>query len=211
MQRSIQSGFTLYEIVFAIVIMLLLVTIMVMGQDLTINSQVHRIEHDFRSIQTAIYDSQDGASSKHGGARKVSVQLQDATVLNDSGAPNVIIEGNWNSSSGMLFKLWRNIHQANLTQGLTDKNRNAHDPLKLPGGVIGVSETDNALIAGLNGYYTICTNNIAGKLVTKLDLVMDDGNTATGSMRTSSSIGGTAIATDSIVDSTAYVVCLGVL
>jgi hypothetical protein len=57
----------------------------------------------------------------------------------------------------------------------------------------------------------VSTNNIAGKFVTKLDLVMDDGNTATGSMRTSSSIGGTAIATDSIVDSTAYVVCLGVL
>jgi hypothetical protein len=38
---------------------------------------------------------------------------------------------------------------------------------------------------------------------------MDDGNTASGSMRVSNSRGGTGIATDSIVNGSPYMVCLG--
>jgi hypothetical protein len=91
-----------------------------------------------------------------------------------------------------------------------DTNLQVPVPLKLPGGFIGVSGTDSAIIAGLNGDYIICTNNIAGKLAKELDLVMDDGNTASGLMRVSNFVGGVGIARESIVDSARYMVCLGV-
>jgi prepilin-type N-terminal cleavage/methylation domain-containing protein len=210
MQRINQKGFTLFEIAFAVVIISLLGTIMVMGQNFTVTSQVNRLENDFRSIQTAIYDTQDGLRSKHGDVRKVSLHLQDSAALGNNGNLNGNIDGNWSSTSGENFKLWQNVRPAGFAQGLTDTRLNAPVPLKLSGGVIGVSEAHDALIAGLNGNYTICTNNIAGQLVKKLDFVMDDGNTATGSMRVSNSIGGPAIATDSIVNSSTYMVCLGV-
>lgn len=211
MQQTRQSGFTLFEITFAIVIMLLLATIMMMGQDFTINAQVSRLERDFRSIQTAIYDSQDGVHSQHGDVRKVSLSSQDAAVSNNNGNSSAVIEGNWNSTSGEIFRLWKRIRPAGFAHGLAETNLNVRVPLKLPGGVIGVSETRDALIAGLKGNYAICTNNIAGRLAKKLDLVMDDGNTASGSMRVSNSIGGAAIAADSVVNDATYMVCLGIL
>jgi type II secretory pathway pseudopilin PulG len=211
MQRMSQFGFTLFEITFAIVIMFLLATIMVMGQDFTINSQVNRLEHDFRSIQTAIYDTQDKVRSKYGDARKVSLRMQDSAASSNNGNSSPYIDVNWNSTSGEAFKLWKKVLPAGFAQGLADTNLIASAPLKLPGGIIGISETHDALIAGLKGNYAICTNNIAGRVAKKLDLVMDDGNTASGSMRVSNLIGGAAIATDSIVNGSVYMVCLGVL
>jgi type II secretory pathway pseudopilin PulG len=210
MQRMRQSGFTLFEITFAIVIMFLLATIMVMGQDFTTNSQVNRLEHDFRSIQTAIYDVQDGMRSKRGDVRKVSLHLENSAAPGNNDNLNAIIEGKWNSASGETFKLWQNVRPAGLAQGSAGINLNARVPLKLPGGIIGISETYDALIAGLEGNYTICASNIAGRLAKKLDLVMDDGNTASGSMRASHSMGAAAISTDGIVNGSVYMVCLGV-
>lgn len=180
-------------------IVCLLATVMVMGQTLTVDSQVGRLESDFRSIQTAIYDSQDEAH-RQGNMRKVSFASAN------NGNRNGNIDGNWNSSSGEYFQLWKYARAG----GDADKIAHLHAPLKLSGGVIAVSETYDALIAGLKGNYAICTNNIAGQVVKKLDLVMDDGNTASGLMRVTNSIGGMAIATDSIVKSTTYMVCLGV-
>jgi hypothetical protein len=121
-----------------------------------------------------------------------------------------MIDGNWNSASGEFFQLWKNVRPVVSAQGSTDKHSNALAQLKLPGGVIAVSETRNEPIAGLNGSYAICANNVAGQLVKKLDVVMDDGNTASGSMRVSGSVGGTSIATEKIVNSATYMVCLGV-
>lgn len=210
MQRKNQFGFTLFEITFAIVITFLLVTIMVMAQDFTVNSQVNRLERDFRSIQTAFYDSLDAVRAKRSGVRRVSLDLPGSADSSTNSDSNAIIDGNWNSTSGETFKLWHYVRPAGLALGSTDTNLHAHVPLKLPGGVVGVSDTYNALIAGLDGNYTICANNVEGRLAKKLDLVIDDGNTDSGSMRVSNSIGGTAVATDSIVNDSAYMVCLGV-
>jgi type II secretory pathway pseudopilin PulG len=208
MQRMTQFGFTLFEIAFAIVIICLLATVMVMGQNLAVDSQVARLERDFRSIQTAIYDSQDEGRKKHGDVRRVSFNLQDSAASGTAGDLNGMIDGNWNSASGEFFQLWKNVRPAVSAQGSTDKHALAL--LKLPGGVIAVSETRNEPIAGMNGSYAICTNNVAGKLVKKLDVVMDDGNTASGSMRVSGSVGGMPIATEKIVNSATYMVCMGV-
>ncbi len=210
MQRNSQSGFTLFEMGFAIAIVCLLATVTVMGQDFTINSQVNRLERDFRSIQNAVYDSQDAVRSKHGDIHKASLRLQDAVAAGNNSSLNSIQDGSWNSASGETFKIWKYIRQTGFAQNSGDTNPRPRVSLKLPGGIIGVSETDSTLITGLAGNYTICTNNIAGRLVKKLDLVMDDGNTASGSMRVSNSIGGTAIATENIVNSSVYMVCMGV-
>jgi type II secretory pathway pseudopilin PulG len=211
MQRISQLGFTLFEITFVIVITLLLLTIIVMGQDFTINSQVNRLERDFRIIQTAIYDAQNVVSSNHGDARKVSLHLQGSDISSNNNDSNASFIDNWNSTSGEAFEVWQKARPADFAKGLTDTSLKALVSLKLPGGVIGVSQTQNEFIEGLKGNYAICANNITGRLAKRLDFVMDDGNTASGSMKVSSSIGGTAIVTDSIVDKSTYMVCQGVL
>jgi prepilin-type N-terminal cleavage/methylation domain-containing protein len=210
MQRTRQSGFTLFEIGVTIVIFCLLATLVVIGQNFTANSQVHRLEHDFRSLQTAIYDSQDWKRSTLGDFRKASFNLQDSVAFGNGSNLNAILGESWNSSSGATFNLWQSVRPTGLAQNSSDVMPNAYAPLKLSGNFFGVSETYNSPISGLKGNFIICTNNVAGRLAKKIDLVMDDGNTASGSMRVSGSIGGTAIAVDGVVDSSTYLVCLDV-
>jgi hypothetical protein len=189
-------------------ILCLLATLMGIGQSVATNLKIDRLARDFQGIQLAIYDSLDGAPTVHGNVRKVSLPAQDS---GDSNKLNAILGGKWKSTSGETFSLWQSVRPDGLVQGaVMDTKPNAYIPLKLPGGVIGESETHSVLIAGLKGKYTICTANIAGQFVKKLDLVMDDGNTASGSMLASGTIGGTAVAADGVVDSSTYLVCLGV-
>ncbi|MDX8386562.1 MAG: prepilin-type cleavage/methylation domain-containing protein, partial [Gallionella sp.] len=72
----------------------------------------------------------------------------------------------------------------------------------------------SATPVGIRGSYIICSTGILGKFVKQLDLQMDDGNTASGSMMatetTGYAIGDSAIATASILDATTYTVCMGV-
>ena len=210
MQRIYQSGFTLFEIASAMVIICLLATIMWIGQSVMFNLKVSRLTRDFHSVQMAIYDSQDGVRAKNGGIHMASLHLQDSAAVSDKSNWNAIIGGKWNSSSGENFSLWQNLRPVGLAQGAANKYPDSYVPLKSSGNETGVSENYSAPIAGIKGDYVICTNNIAGQFAKELDLVMDDGNTASGSMRVSNAIGSTGIATDSIVDSSAYLVCLGV-
>jgi len=210
MQRIYQSGFTLFEIASAMVIICLLATIMWIGQSVMFNLKVSRLTRDFHSVQMAIYDSQDGLRAKHGGIHMASLHLQDSAAVSDKSNWNAIVGGKWNSTSGENFSLWQNLRLAGFAPGSANKNPDSYVPLKSSGNETGVSDKYSAPITGIKGDYVICTNNIAGQFAKELDLVMDDGNTASGSMRVSNAIGSTGIATDSIVNSAAYLVCLGV-
>ena len=207
MQRGKQSGFTSIEIAVVIAIISMLGTVLLVGQKLTINSKVNRLDHDFHSLQTAIYNLQDKLRPMHGNFRKASLQLTDSAAFGDNGNWNAI-GWNWRSLSGETFNLWQNVRPTGFAAS-TDTNSNAYVPLKSTGG-IAESEASKVLIAGLRGNYVICANNIAGRLVKQLDLEMDNGNTASGSMMVSNAIGGAGIATDNINNSSTYTVCLGV-
>jgi len=200
----------MFEITFAIVIICLSVTAMWIGQNVTINLKVDHLAHDFHSIQMAIYDSQDGLRTKHDNVHKASLRLPDSAAVGDNNNWNAILGGSWNSTSGESFSLWQNLRPAGLAQGSTNKNPNSYVPLKSYGSGSGVPENYSALIAGLNGDYIICSHNIAGRFAKELDLVMDDGNAASGPLRVTNSIGGKGIATDSIDNGAAYMVCLEV-
>ena len=210
MQRAKQSRFTLFEITFVMAMIFLLATLVVMGQHLTTDLRVSRLDHDLHSIQTAIYDSQDRIRPMHSNLHKASSHLTDTAAFGNNSNWNSIVGENWEPTSGETFNLWQNVRPAGFAQGSMGTNSNAYVPLKSSGGIISVSKASNAPIAGLKGSYIICTNNIAGGLVKQLDHEMDDGNTASGSMMVSNAIGGTGISTDSIVDSSTYMVCLGV-
>ncbi len=65
----------------------------------------------------------------------------------------------------------------------------------------------------MTGTYQICSTGILGKFVKQLDIQMDDGDTATGSMRATANVTSTTfaqsapVATASVDDATSYTVC----
>lgn len=208
MRRINQSGFTLFEITFVIVMMLLLAALIAMGQHITNDLKVNRLDHDLHHLQAAIYNSQDRLHPAHGDLHQAS--STDSADFGDDGNWNEIAGANWEPASGKTFNLWRKVRPASVAGKATDKNSNAYVPLKSSGGITGASGTSRVPIAGLKGDYIICTDDVAGGLVRQLDREMDDGNTASGAMMVSNIIGGTGITADGIDDSSAYMVCLGV-
>lgn len=209
MQRINQLGFTLFELAISIATICLLASFMVMiGHKVTINTKVNRLDRDLNSIRSAIYDAQDKSNpATRADLRNSPSRIADSAKLADNNNLNAIVSGGWRSASGENFSLWKRIRPAGLGK---DAVSNAYAPLKMSGGSIDASEASSPPIAGINGNYIICTNNIAGTLATRLDFVMDDGNTGSGTMMASSQIGGAGIATDEISGSAAYLICLGV-
>jgi hypothetical protein len=62
------------------------------------------------------------------------------------------------------------------------------------------------------GTYFICSSGISGKFAKQLDNQLDDGNTNAGSMKAGPTADGSTAgtATADIVDTTDYVVCMGI-
>lgn len=207
MRRINQFGFTLFEITFVIVMMLLLAALIAMGQHITNDLKVNRLDHDLHHLQAAIYNSQDRLHPAHGNLHQAS--STDSADVGDDGNWNEIAGANWEPTSGKTFNLWRRVRPADVAGKATDKNSNAYVPLK-SSGITGASMISGIPIAGLKGDYIICTDDVAGELVKQLDREMDDGNTASGAMMVSNIIGGTGIAADGIDKDSAYMVCLGV-
>ena len=67
------------------------------------------------------------------------------------------------------------------------------------------------MITGMSGTYQVCSSGILGKFAKQLDVQMDDGNTATGSLRVvadAAALGSAALATTAVDDATSYTVCM---
>jgi prepilin-type N-terminal cleavage/methylation domain-containing protein len=210
MQRK-QQGFTLLEIAISMAIIGLLLAMTIKGQEMIDNSRTKSLACDFKNIQTSLYGYQDKYRALPGDDLKASMHLVAAStpVLNGNG--NMILGGNWNSTSGETFNFWQHVRLTGFAQGTTDTNSESYIPLNISGGALGISESTASPITGLKGDYIICSDNIAGKSAKQLDIMLDDGSTGSGSVRTSErSIGGAGIITGSIIDGNFYLVCLAV-
>jgi prepilin-type N-terminal cleavage/methylation domain-containing protein len=220
--KAQQSGFTLVEIAIVLVIIGLLLGGILKGQELINSAKVKSLANDFRTIPTYIYAYQDKYKALPG---------DDQNALNHIGATsgavpattpagkqgNGVIDGNWysgtNTDESYLF--WQHIRLSNLAPGPTNVADPAYWPTNAMGGVIGINSATaaTAQITGMTGTYQICSSGILGKFVKQLDIQMDDGDTATGSMRATTNVGTTtftqtaATPTANIDDATTYTVC----
>jgi prepilin-type N-terminal cleavage/methylation domain-containing protein len=218
--KSQQSGFTLVEIAIVLVIIGLLLGGILKGQELINSARVKNLANDFRVIPTYIYAYQDKFRALPG---------DDCLALTHVGTPaldtapctapmgNGVINGNWNAAAGESFLFWQHVRLANLAAGPTDPTDPAYLPRNAVGGQIGISSaiaTGGAAqiqITGMTGTYQVCSMGILGKFVKQLDIQMDDGNTATGSMRAvldGAAAPSAAVALGAIDDATPYTVCM---
>lgn len=223
-----QSGFTLIEIAIVLVIIGLLLGGILKGQELINSARVKNLATDFRNIPMFIYGYQDKFKALPGDDSAAAAHVGTTSITPGSGNGNGIIGGTWYSRTAtdesVLF--WQHVRLAGLAPGVTTMPSPVTDdylPRNAAGGTIGVQSgttvTTNAPIVGsagaLAGAYIICSTGILGKFVKQLDIQLDDGNTATGSMMatpttTPAALAATATATDTIDDALAYTVCMGI-
>ena len=222
-----QSGFTLIEIAIVLVIIGLLLGGILKGQELINSARVKNLATDFRNIPVFIYGYQDKFKALPGDDNAAVAHVGTTSVTPGAGNGDGVIGGNWNSTTStdesVLF--WQHVRLAGLAPGLTTIPATLpgdYNPKNASGGIIGI-QSGAATAAtspiktgtvGISGAYIICSAGILGKFVKQLDIQIDDGNTATGSMMATPTsgyaIGAEATATADIVDATSYTVCMGV-
>lgn len=216
--RSQQSGFTLVEIAIVLVIIGLLLGGILKGQELINSAKVKNIANDFRVIPTYIYAYQDKFKSLPGDDSQVVAHLGVLTPAATPGNGNGVIDGavldGTKTPTGEALQFWQQVRAANLASGPTDPADATYVPQNASGGKISISSmsTGQPWITGMTGTYQICSTGILGKFVKQLDIQMDDGNTATGSMRavvdTQAAPGGTAVVTTTLDEAAAHTVCM---
>ena len=215
--KSQQSGFTLVEIAIVLVIIGLLLGGVLKGQELINSAKVKNLANDFRVVPTYIYAYQDKFKSLPGDDPQVVAHVSGATLATTPAGTqgNGIVNGNWNSTTNTdesrLF--WQHVRLANLAAGPTDVTDATYAPKNPVGGTLGINSATTAQlqITGMTGTYQVCSAGILGKFVKQLDVQMDDGNTATGSMRAvadGAAINSAAVATASIDEAANYTTCM---
>ena len=180
--KSHQKGFTLVEIAIVLVIIGLLLGGVLKGQELINSAKVKNIANDFRSIPTFIYAYQDKFRALPGDDRAAVAHVGATSDGNGNGR----IEGDWNTQPAAAgcetesCRFWEHVRRANLAAGSVDFGAD-YIPRNAEGGSIGV--TGIPPIPSWAGNFFICSSGIQGRFVRQLDITMDDGNTATGSVR----------------------------
>lgn len=218
-----QKGFTLVEIAIVLVIIGLLLGGVLKGQELINSAKVKNFINDFKTVPLFIYGYQDKYRALPGDDRDVATHLGSAATnasvtlltVTSTTQGNGRIEGNYNSTTATdeSVAFWQQVRLANLAAG----NANFTDPAaamptNADGGRLGIQSTSP--ITGMTGSYFVCSEGIQGKFAKQIDITLDDGNTATGSVRVASgTYAGTALTavpttgTGGIDDNKTYIVC----
>jgi prepilin-type N-terminal cleavage/methylation domain-containing protein len=214
-----QSGFTLVEIAIVLVIIGLLLGGVLKGQELINSAKVKNFATDFRNIPLFIYGYQDRHRAIPGDDRNADTHLDGGIVAEpEASTANGAIDGAWDTEDETLesYLFWQHVRLAQLVSGSTTPGADGYAPTNADGGRIGI-ESDNAtpFITGLRGAYVVCSAGIQGRYVVQLDRSLDDGNTATGSMRAVPSNAGRGTAgadMEDVVENPggAYTVCMSV-
>ncbi|ENO89216.1 prepilin-type N-terminal cleavage/methylation domain-containing protein [Thauera linaloolentis] len=205
-----QQGFTLVEIAIVLLIVGLLLGGVLKGQELIDSAKVKNLAQDFRTLPTLVHAYQDRFRALPGDDARARLHLcPDSGECTGQGDGNGVIDGNWDDAADSeSFRFWQHVRLADLATGSSDTDNAGYLPRNAVGGRLGVQRGGNLL--GIRGAILSCSGGIPGKLVRQLDLALDDGDPAAGSMRAGSDSGGSLIivSTDNPLDDNAsYTVC----
>lgn len=211
-----QTGFTLIEIAIVLVIIGLLLGGVLKGQELINGARVKNLANDFRVVPSYIYGYQDRFRRVPGDDANATNNVNGAIAATPAGTlNNGIINGAWNSATTTdeSFLFWQHVRLANFAAGptvITDAN---YLPTNSVGGRLGITGANNVPITGMTGSYFICSNSIDGSFARQLDVTLDDGDTATGSMRVAANAAVPPAAAQpnaAVVAGTPWMVCLAI-
>jgi prepilin-type N-terminal cleavage/methylation domain-containing protein len=176
-----QSGFTLIELAIVLVIIGLLLGGVLKGQELINSAKVKNMASDFRNIQVYIYAYQDKYRALPGDDSRATGNV-GATK---NGLGDGKIDGVWSSVSvdDESFNFWQHIRLAGLAAGgEVVADNSAYRPVNADNGRIGIQSGQTPSITGLKGVHVVCSDRVLGKYAKQLDVNLDNGDPATGSV-----------------------------
>ena len=211
-----ETGFTLIELSIVLIIIGLLMGTALAGQQLINSARVKSLATDFKNIPTYLYGYQDRFKAIPGDDAFADIHMMGAAKAKGT-VGNGVLDGAWISAiktdESVLF--WQHVRLAGFAPGIATinaKNMNSFLPLNREGGRLGIQSFPKKIIVGLGGTYAVCSGNILGSLAKQLDVLIDDGDTTTGSMRVARENGVMPAPAVPITapgfDSTKYFVCL---
>jgi prepilin-type N-terminal cleavage/methylation domain-containing protein len=220
--RSRQQGFSLIEMAVVLFVLTLLLVATLRGQEVIGMTQVSSLARDFRDIPTFVYGYQDKARALPGDDRGATARFGLATTVDGDG--NGRIDGNWfdGGATSEASRAWLHLRLAGLSSGPTDTAAADYQPMNALGKPLGiqsgVSDPASAPILDGNGHpisgnFIICSRGIPGDLALALDVKLDDGNPASGSMLATPDTGSAyapgALAVAAPNPGSFYIVCRG--
>ncbi|HUW76505.1 MAG TPA: prepilin-type N-terminal cleavage/methylation domain-containing protein [Gallionella sp.] len=210
------SGFTLIEMAIALAVTSLLLGATLKGGELIDSARAKNISLDFRNVPLYISGYQDEFKTLPGDDANLANHLPGATPCSPPAAGmcvigNGVIDGKWSNTTvaSESYLFWQHIRLAGLTDGPTDTSSGDYIPRNEFGGQIGI--TSISPIIGLKGKYIVCSDAIPGKFAKRIDVGLDDGNTATGYMQVvdaGTTTPSNPTQTANIVDDNRYLVCM---
>ncbi|HEX8988721.1 MAG TPA: prepilin-type N-terminal cleavage/methylation domain-containing protein [Rhodocyclaceae bacterium] len=216
---SRQDGFTLVEIAIVLIIVGLMLGGVMKGQDLIDNARVKSLTSDFRNVPLYLYAYQDKFRAVPGDDAAVDAHLgarlcQRSCRATGSGQVqgNGVVEGAWNSTNrgDESFRFWQHVRLAGLAAGPTDVNAPDYLPRNAIGGPLGITAGSTSPIGTLRGAQVVCSRGIPGRFARQIDIALDDGDTATGSIQAMADTATSAAGgVDAVDNDLPYTLCMG--
>lgn len=205
-----QTGFTLVEIAIVLLIVGLLLGGVLKGQELIDSAKAKNLAQDLRSIPAMVHAYQDRFRALPGDDPAALRHLcGGGDNCTEVGNGNGVINGEWDAAAGTeSVRFWQHLRLANLMTGSTDADDPGFLPRNALGGRLGIQHGNSVL--GVPGSLVVCSDAIPGKLVRQLDIALDDGDPARGSLRagTTGATGLVAIsAANPLEDANSHTVC----
>lgn len=184
--RHHQRGFTLIEIAIVLVIIGLLLGGVLKGQELIQSAKVKNMVNDFRTVSTFVYAYQDRFRRIPGDDANVVANVAGTLATTPAGTiGNGRINGNWNSvtPTDESYLFWEHVRRANLATGDTTIGAPGYIYRNADSGQVGITGDQVVTDGSWPGNFFVCSDNIQGRVARQIDVTMDDGNTALGSVR----------------------------
>ncbi len=181
--RSRQSGFTLVEIAIVLVIIGLLLGGVLKGQEMIENAKIKNLANDMKGVAAAYYAYQDRYKAVPGDDNAAATRFVGAV----NGGGNGTITGLFDAVAAPALaaesnNFWQHTRMAGFLSG-TATAASALPPTHSLGGVLGVQASVAAASTyGIVGVVT-CAGAVPWKIAQAIDILLDDGNSATGNVR----------------------------
>ena len=191
--RNRQSGFTLVEIAIVLVIIGLLLGGVLKGQELINSAKVKNMINDFRSTSTFVYAYQDRFRALPGDDTAAVAHVGATAAATTPSPGNARINGDWNSltKTDESYRFWEQVRLAGLATGTPIVPAGAavaadlYNPRNADGGRMGITGDPVSTVAPnpWPANFYVCSSGIQGRFARQIDTTIDDGDTATGTVR----------------------------